>query len=175
MQCPYCAAEIAAESVVCPECRVSVTDGLPMNWYRFLAGPGLWIAGILTGFLGILTMIGIPYLIQGYAPGAVYDNFPSLVLIDCVFGAALIALAAAFIVARFRLADFRKSGPRLVCITYALVILISAAYSAVSGRVVSGGTAPLLGLTELGPILGMIAGVALNVIYFKKRMHLFYR
>ena len=175
MQCPYCAAKIPGDSVVCPRCSVSVEDGLPMKWYRFLTGPGLWIAGILTGILGILTMIGIPYLIQGCAPGTIYDNFPPLVVMDFAYGLILLALAAAFVVARFRLADFRRSGPRVVCIAYALVILASVVYSAASGRVASGGTAPLISLTEISSILGMIAGVALNVIYFRKREHLFYR
>ena len=76
---------------------------------------------------------------------------------------------------RHRLADFRKSGPRLVCIAYVLVILASVIYSAASGRVASGGTAPLITLTEISSILGMIAGVTLNVIYFSKRKHLFFR
>lgn len=175
MQCPYCAATIPGDSVVCPQCSVSVEDGLPMKWYRFLVGPGLWIAGAVTLILGILTMVGIPYLIQGYAPGTIYDNFPPLVVMDFAYGLILLALAAMFIVARFRLADFRKSGPRLVCIAYVLVILASVIYSAASGRVASGGTAPLITLTEISSILGMIAGVTLNVIYFKKRTHLFFR
>ena len=174
MQCPYCAAKIPGERVVCPACHVCVEDGTPMKWYSFLTGPGLWIAGILTGILGILTMVGIPYLIQGYAPGMIYDRFPPLVVMDFVYGAVLIALAAAFITARYRLAAFRQNGPRLLYLAYALVILASVIYSAASGYVASGGTAPLVTLTEISSVLGMLAGVALNVVYFSKRKHLFY-
>ena len=175
MQCPYCAAAIDADSVVCPKCRVSVEDGQPMRWYRFLTDIGLWVAGIGTVFLGILTMIGIPYLLQRIAPGTMYDNFPPLVVMDFVYGAILIALGILCIVARFRLSDFKRSGPRMVCILYALIILSSAVYSAASGFVVSGGKAPLVSLSEIGSVLGMIAGVALNAVYFRKRIHLFDR
>ena len=174
MQCPYCAAKISGDSVVCPECSLSVEDGLPMRWYRFLVGPGLWIAGLGTAALGMLTMFGMQYLIQGYAPGVIYDSFPPLVVADAVYGVILVALAVTFIVARFRLAAFKKSGPLLLYIAYALVILASVIYSAVSGLVVAGAQARLVGLSEISAVLGMIAGVALNVVYFNKRMHLFY-
>ena len=175
MQCPYCGAEIADESVVCPACRVSVEDGLPMNWYRFLTGMILWIAGIGTVLLGIMTMIGIPYLMQRIAPGTMYDAFPPLVVMDFVYGAVLIALGILCIVARFRLADFKRNAPRMVCVLYALIVLSSAVYSAASGFVVSGGKAPLVGLSEISSVLGMVAGVVLNAIYFRKRIHLFDR
>ena len=175
MQCPYCAAKIKAEDVVCPECHVSVEDGLPMKWFHFLTGPGLWIAGVGTFFLGVLTMIGIPYLMQGRYPGMMYDSFPPLVVMDFVYGAVLMGLGVLCVVARFRLLGFKRNGPRMVCILYALIILSSVVYSAASGYVVSGGKAILIGLPELGSLLGMIAGVALNVIYFRKRSHLFYR
>ena len=175
MQCPYCAAAIDADSVVCPKCRVSVEDGQPMRWYRFLTDIGLWVAGIGTVFLGILTMIGIPYLLQRIAPGTMYDNFPPLVVMDFVYGAVLIALGILCIVARFRLAAFQKNAPRLLYLTYALVILSSVVYSAASGWVIAGGKARLFGLTELSSVAGMLAGVALNMIYFSKRKHLFFR
>ena len=166
MQCPYCAAEIDAGDVVCPACHLSVEDGLPMNWYRFLTRTGLWIACAGTILLGIMTMVGVPYLMQHIAPGAMYDNFPPLVVMDFVYGAVLIVLGILCIVARFRLADFKRSGPRMVSILYALIILSSAVYSAVSGSVVAGNGRILVGLTEISSVLGMIAGVALNVIQY---------
>ncbi len=175
MRCPYCGAEIRNESVLCPACHVSVEDGMPMNWYRFLVSIGLWIAGIGTVILGFLTMFGMPYLIQGYAPGVIYDSFPPLVVMDCVYGIALVVLGALFIVTRFRLADFRRRGPILLYVVYALVILVSVLYSAASGWVITGGETLLLGAPEIFSLVGMIAGVALNVIYFHKRKHLFYQ
>ena len=175
MRCPYCGVELPDEAVLCPDCHLSLEDGKPMNWYRFLVGPGLWLAGFGVLILGILTMVGVPYFLQGYAPGVIYDSFKPLVVMDFVYGLVLIALAVLCIVTRFRLAAFQKKGPVMLYIVYALIILASVAYSAVSGWVISGGKAQLIGLTELGSIAGMIAGVALNVIYFNKRKHLFYR
>ncbi len=173
MRCPYCGAEISEESVLCPECHLSVEDGLPMNWFRFLKGAGLWLAGACTLILGILTMLGVPYVLQGFAPGVIYDNFKPLVVMDFVYGVVLIALAVLCIITRFRLAAFQKKGPVMLYIVYALIILCSVVYSAASSWVISGGTARLIGLTELSSIAGMIAGVILNVIYFNRRKHLF--
>ena len=175
MRCPYGGAEIHSESILCPACHVSVEDGLPMRWYRFLITVGLWLAGVGTVLLGFAAMFGMPYLIQGYAPGVIYDSFPPLVVMDCVYGIALAVFGAMFIVARFRLAALRRSGPILLCVVYALVILISVLYSAASGRVVAGDAAPLIGMPELCSLLGMLIGVTMNVIYFRKRKHLFYQ
>ena len=174
MRCPHCGVEISDEAILCPECHLSVEDGIPMNWYRFLVGPGLWIAGFGVLILGILTMVGIPYALQGYAPGVIYDSFKPLVVMDCVYGLILIILAVLCIVTRFRLAAFQKKGPVMLYIVYALIILVSVIYSAASGWVIAGGKTRLIGMTELSSIAGMIAGVALNVIYFNKRKHLFF-
>ena len=175
MRCPHCGTEISDDSILCHECHLSVEDGIPMNWYRFLIGPGLWIAGFGILILGILTMLGIPYVLQGFAPGVIYDSFKPLVVMDFVYGLILIILAVLCIITRFRLAAFQKKGPIMLYIVYALIILVSVIYSAASGWVISGGNARLFGMTEFSSLIGMIAGIVLNYIYFNKRKHLFYR
>lgn len=174
MHCPKCASNVPEGRPVCPNCGAALDPGLPMKWYRFLITAGLWIAGIGTIILGIATMLGVPYMLQGLIPGAIYDAFHPLVFLDSAYGLILIVLGVMFILTRFRLTAWRTNGPRTLYCTYALVIVSSLIYSAVCSWVIGTPASQLVGLNELSSIAGMIAGITLNVIYFNKRKHLFY-
>lgn len=149
----------------------SVQPAESMKWYKFV----IWVQLFLSAFMnlgnGIRYMTGIIY---GDSASMVYLMFKSLKTLDVFMGVLCIAAAVLAIIARQSLAHFKKNGPLLyyVCcgagIVYNLIYLFGLSavgvLSAVGSQVAS----------ELGSyIAGYSVMLAVNIMYFKKRMHLF--
>ena len=156
MRCPNCSAEITDKDIICLSCGCETVSGLSMRWHLFLVHIALWVVGACLVLLGILLLSGMQYLAQGMAPGAVYGQFVALCIIT-----------------RFRLNAFRKNGPRTLYFTHALIALCTVAYSILSSIAVGTPASRLVGFAEIGSLAGMILGVYLHVLYYKKRDYLF--
>ncbi|MBR4132427.1 MAG: hypothetical protein IKT99_05565 [Oscillospiraceae bacterium] len=173
MRCPNCSAEITDKDIICLSCGCETVSGLSMRWHLFLVHIALWVVGACLVLLGILLLSGMQYLAQGMAPGAVYGQFVALNIIDVVYGIVLILLGVLCIITRFRLNAFRKNGPRTLYVTHALIALCTVAYSILSSIAVGTPASRLVGFAEIGSLAGMILGVYLHVLYYKKRDYLF--
>ena len=173
MRCPNCSAAVSDSNVICPECGCETISGLPMRWHLFLVHLGLFVFGVGLILMGILILVGIQYLVQGLIPGTVYGRFVALNIIDVVYGVVLILLGVLCFFIRGWLAAFRKKGVAALYCVYAAAIVCSVLYSVLSSWAVGTPAGRLFGLTELAPLVGMAAGVALNALYYKKRGFLF--
>ncbi len=184
MSCPTCGAQIPEDALSCPNCSASipteentalaVLPELPMAWYHFLVRLGLWIGGAIILLVGLAELLGLPYTLQGMDAGLVYAALPPLMLLDFAYGLIGVVCGILLFVARFRLAAFRRSGPVLLYVSYGLVVASSVVYSMLSRALISP-EAALFGITELSQLVGMVAGIVLNMIYFNKRSYLFYQ
>ncbi len=181
MLCQDCGTSIPEGSLTCPNCgapvsntQMTTADELPMNWYNFLIRFGLWLAGIVIFAGGIVLLLGLPYLMRGMDSMLIYAQYPLLLILDLVYGVCCLGLGVLFIIARFRMAAFKAKSPTLLYYSYALCLISSLLYSFISGRILGTPASELFGLFEVLQLLGTAAGVALNVIYFQKREHLFY-
>ncbi len=182
MLCEKCGTSIPEGSETCPNCgapadtmQLQAPEELPMNWYNFLIRFGLWIAGILVLLIGLMQLLGLPYIMRDLDYMLIYAQYPLLMFLDLIYGVSCLGLGAMFIVTRFRMAGFKAKSPKLLYYSYALCILTPLLYSFIAGRIMGIPAKELFGLFEVFQLLGTAAGVALNVIYFNKREHLFYR
>lgn len=175
-RCQNCGSVMPEAGNRCLNCGAAVGDpnpAYPMKWFKILTRFALTVAGMLMLLLGMLDLMGLPYSMQGYDTSLLYTKIPLLFMVDTIYGVLCCILGVMYFITCTKLIRFRKSGPVLLYITYGLNILFPVIYAAVTRYYVAPIGSPLLGLTEIGELVGMLAGIALNVVYFTKRKHMF--
>ena len=176
MRCQNCGCTMEPGSSLCHGCGAAVGDpnpAYPMNWYRILTRLALPMGAGLMFLLGVVVMLGLPYQAQGFDSFTIYSSFPVLLAADFIFALVCWGLGAMCLVTRARLLRFRTNAPMLLYLSYGLSILMPVVFTAVTNLLVAPAGTPLLGLTELCELAGMVAGIALNAVYFTKRRHMF--
>lgn len=174
--CENCGSVMPSEGDHCFNCGAAVGDPnpeYPMKWFRFLTRVVLIFGAVLIIILGVVDLLGLPYTMQGYDASLLYAKLPLLLLIDTVYGVLCLGIGVLFLICRSKLLRFRPSGPILLYISYALSILIPVVYAVLSHFFLAPAGTPLVGLTEIAELTGMAAGIVLNVIYFRRRRHMF--
>lgn len=188
MICPYCSSEIQDSVAVCNECGAALNDtvqlnsapynsiqnaDLPMKWYKFLIYFLLFANAISKLADGIFCIIGIDggILSETFFEGCMFTG--KYRAIDIVYGIICIIMSVAAIYVRIRLAKFKEDAPKIyitydiissvVYFVYNLLIMIileNAEISSVIGEII-------------GTVVGESLYVYFNVLYFKKRKHMF--
>lgn len=147
------------------------TAVLGMGWFKFLIYFGLFAGAVLNAISGILFLTGAAY---GGDARIIYRYFDGLQTLDIIVGICTLATAALGIYARFRLAGYHKNGPKMLYAVYAAaaavqLVYVIGIYAVLPSRA--------LDVISFGPVYVSIAVgivmVCVNVIYFKKRAHLF--
>lgn len=161
---------------------------LTMKWFKFLIYFALWASAVLNAINAYAFFSDYRYTDKGTSFQKLYYSlFDGLQALDIVVGILCLVAIVIAIVTRFRLASFRKDGPKWLSMVYALNILISLVYVIGVIIVVENAAAPGANTEKLlwgedsvfqleGYVGTMISGVlmiGLNGVYFKKRKHLF--
>ena len=145
-----------------------------MKWFKFIIYFQLFANCVLNAINAITTFTGSQY--QGIAD-MVYSYVDGLQAVDTVYGVLLLAVAAFAIVVRFRLAKFCTNGPTLYYILLGAQLAISVIYLIGVSAVVSNSMIADYYQPDYTSVISNVVttGVMLtcNIIYFKKRMHLF--
>lgn len=180
MICKRCYSEIDDSCLYCPNCNAPTGDNPlnvygsdhkpwhPMKWYKFLIYFALFAGAALNLFSAVSMLSGSYY-------AADYARFAGLRTTEIVFGVALLVLVALMIVARFRLAAYRRNGPILLYTVYITTFLLQLATCIVYPVVLH---ISFLFYIDFYTIVNFIEGIlllVLNRIYFKKRRFLFRR
>ncbi len=147
---------------------------LGMKWFNFLIYFNLFF-GALEDLLSAAAMI---FDIRHEVLGMEYYFEGNMRWLGILFGILWIIIAAAVIYIRFDLAKFKKGAPKryiiIEVIGSALFLLYSVAGMLFTAS--SGITAYIIG-SAIGSVIGSAIGTFVfaycNVIYFKKRDHLF--
>ena len=146
---------------------------LGMKWYKFTIYFALFLGALSHLVMGFQYVSGMIYAMQSnYEVTAqqVYAYYgKGLQVTDIVYGVILFALAVLAIIVRQKLAKFRPDAIKFLIIFYAINIAATAIYSIVSAIIIPEQSA----LTSLGGVAPSIVIVIINVMYFKKRVHLF--
>ena len=104
----------------------------------------------------------------------VYNYFSGLKGVDTIIGICFIVLGIFALVTRFILADFKKAGPTMyIGMLAANIVLSIAYYASVSGIV--GGEVDMDYTSTYSSIVASVVLLICNIVYFKKRKHLFNR
>lgn len=183
--CPHCGAQLMDEEAqFCTACGNSMTDTNnnisefnvyqpPMKWYKFLIYFALFAGAVLNFANGISYITGSVYFVQtngDLTADMVYMVYPSLKVINIIYGIAVIGLAAMCIVTRMKLAGYKADGPKFLYITYGVGTAIGLIYALVIG--ITTGIS-VVDATLIAPIIVMIIYLFLNYKYFSKRSHMF--
>ncbi len=151
----------------------STEKPLGMAWYKFLIYFALIAGAILNIIYGINYITGGIYFSQTNGQVSAEDVYyyygDGLRFVDILFGLFLIAFAVFGIVLRNRLAKFKPDAPKLVYIFYA----VSAGGSLLYAILVAAITSTQIGASQVLSIITSIVFLILNVMYFRKREHLF--
>ncbi len=188
MICPYCSGEIQGCVTVCNHCGATLNDtvesnsapnnsiqdaGLSMKWYKFLICFWLFLNALTRLANGIFCLIGnnSGVLSELLSEDGLFTG--KYRAIDIVYGIICIIMSFTAIYVRSKLANFKYDAPRIYIIydiissgiyfLYTLLIMIileKAGIASVIGEVI-------------GTVVGESLFVYLNIIYFKKRKHLF--
>lgn len=147
------------------------SSGMPMKWFKFIIYVQLFLAALSSVIMGIQMLTGNIYNVFGYNASAfVYMAYPGLKPVDVIFGILFLGLAAAAILVRQKLANYKTGAPK----TYLSFLILSLALNFVYGMLASLITGEnLFSATLVIQIIWNIVLIALNSIYFKKREHLF--
>lgn len=186
MYCPNCGREVAEGKNFCAGCGAAMNPEVvsqpgetlqpqpqhPMKWFKYLIYFGLFAGALVNLVNGLNMLTGDVY---GEMEYIVYRMFSGLKALDVMVGLLMIALAVFSVVVRFRLAKFHKNAPKLLMALYIAAAAVTLVH-AVGAQAIVSGFAPkglLDTSTEIGSIIGSIAAVIINGIYFKKRSYLF--
>lgn len=149
------------------------TTEKPMGWFKFMIYFALFAGALLNLVTAIQMLTGAQY---GDSKDLVYGFFPSLKTIDVIMGIVLLGLVAFIILVRFRLAGFKKDGPKLLAVMYAAVLAFNILYIILVASVLSdfgAGIGDLLTPSVVVSLLGSAVMLIVNKIYFDKRKELF--
>lgn len=202
MQCPKCRAAMPNGAKYCTECgtklpiqpdsvpnvpqpavqeapvyeaRPVVTEAPPvqelqprgMKWFKFLIYFALWMAALYNLVDSLQFFTGS---VLGSDAELIYLYYPLLKVLNLIFGFYLAAYSFLLIYTRYRLARFRKNGPFFLHALYLVQIVMTLIYwLAVS--LVLGEWIDLS--SSLGSLLYTAIVLCINIVYFRKRKHLF--
>lgn len=141
--------------------------GIKMKWFKALTYVLLYF-GALSNLLGAIRYI--TGNVHGSSVSSVYSAYPALKAIDVIYGVICLVLVFGSLYARSRLAAFRNDGPRVYLLLIGIVAVTGVVYALVSAAIVGSSSAmqsAAISLVSSGVVIG------LNVIYFRKRQHLF--
>ena len=144
---------------------------LGMKWFHFVIYSQLFVSALVGLWNGFQLLTGRIY---GENTDRVYSYFSGLKGVDTIIGICYIAIAIFALVTRFMLADFKKCGPAMYIGMQVAGLIISIAYIASVTSIVDGLTEYIASSTY-GTMAVSIVMLICNIVYFKKRKHLFDR
>ena len=145
---------------------------LPMNWYKFLINFSLFAGAVLNLIMGILNFAGNSFIFSGSDLEMLYSAHEGLRVLDIGYGIVYIALIPFILYVRFAFSGFKKDAPNVFYIYCVADYIISVSYTIFSSIVTDGSFSLTVGQI-IGDVAGVILYIALNMIYFNKRKHLF--
>ncbi|MBR0091634.1 MAG: zinc ribbon domain-containing protein [Lachnospiraceae bacterium] len=201
MFCRNCGANLNDNAAFCPSCRAAtgqqqvVNAGtpyafqpsigmanttqqqyqqqqteLPMNWFKFIIYFQLFASCVVASISAITLITGAIWDGQGIPSNLLYAMYPSLRIVCIIAGIVEIGVAVFSILCRQKLAGFQKGGPQfywgLLATNIILSVFLTIALSSILGVAVIDSTIS----TQL--VVGAVM-LGVNVVYFRKRMHLF--
>ena len=140
-----------------------------LKWFKFLFSFALWSGGILTALYSFAyftgTVLGI-----GIDAELVYSYYPLLRVFHIFCGLENIAYGVFAIYTRYRLAQFRQNGPACLHALYLVQLAMVLIYW-LAGSLILGEWLDLA--SGFSDLISSIVILCINIVYFRKRKHLF--
>ncbi|MGM9642767.1 MAG: hypothetical protein ACI3XI_06115 [Eubacteriales bacterium] len=144
---------------------------LPMGWYKFLVNFLLWANAAIN------LLSAVSYLNASAHTEEVYAQYPLLAPLDTVYGVLTVGMGVLALAAALSLRKYKKSGPVLAVALYAYGMAISLGYNIIGICILRATYEPVdYIITVMSVIVSASVSATLalcNLVYFKKRRHLF--
>ena len=151
---------------------------LPMNWFKFLIYCQLILTALSELSNAYLYLTGRVYAQEPGGAAGFYAQFPSFRIINLMFGAAGIIMAAFAVYTRFQLAGFKKGAPSLLLKFNLTTVVVTMIYH-ILYAFVSATYGRMLTCREIMSYIALFGiGMAyylVNKSYFGKREFMFNR
>ena len=157
--CTVCGAQVEGASPLPADPAVLPQNTYPMKWHKFLIYFQLFVAAILNLFNGVQYFAGL---------FSDPDGFGTWSAIYIFYGVVSVVLAVLAIYVRFRLAGFRKNGPKM----YILFLCITCVLGVLNLISVMGSEIYLVS-SAVSSLFTNALMLVLTNIYYKKRADLF--
>ena len=202
MQCPKCRAAMPNGAKYCTECGAKLPvqpDSVPnvpqpaiqeapayeaqpvmtvappaqelqpcgMKWYKFLIYFALWAGAIVNLIDSLQFFTGS---ILGDDVEILYAYYPLLKVLNLAFALILVTYAVFAIYTRYRLAQFRRNGPACLHALYLVQLAMVLIYW-LAGSLILGEWLDLA--SGFSDLISSIVILCINIVYFRKRKHLF--
>ena len=138
-----------------------------LGWYKFLIYFALW-AGAIVNLIDSLQFFTGSVL--GDDVEILYASYPLLKVLNLVFALLLVAYAVFAIYTRYRLAQFRRNGPACLHALYLVQLAMVLIYW-LAGSLILGEWLDLA--SGFSDLISSIVILCINIVYFRKRKHLF--
>ena len=143
-----------------------------LKWHGFLTKI-LWV-GIVGAVLRGLSAFRDAFLVEEYYE--LFNNYPALRVIEILFGLAMFAFAFYKSKTRIALVNFERRGPTMLYCNYALTVLLPVLYYVAYSITTNLSIFDFVEESQLwGSVIAAIVLIIINVIYYRKRQHLFGR
>lgn len=149
---------------------VKLQPELGMKWFKFIIYVQLFLNMLLQLSSAAQLFTGSHY---GGEADYVYFFYDGLQAVDIIFGILSLGLVVMAFMARQALAKFKANGPKLYFTLLIVNIVFEILYLIVVSAVTGLPMAALIDASMSGQIIGVAILLGINVVYFRKRMHLF--
>ena len=150
----------------------AIENNYLMGWFRVLIYALLFVAAAFCFYNAFIIISGRHYPAEIAA--LPQEMIKLLTDLDVLFACVFIALGAMMVVARFRLASFKRGAPMfLFAVTLLIVVFVvvsTVTYNTCAGDYLSEHAAITPSLGGM-PVIALLGGI--NLAYFKKRKALF--
>ena len=151
-----------------------------MGWFKFLIYFWLFAFGIAYILFGIAMLAGNGHYESVYGVAVnvsslYYYSFPSLKIVDIIYGIFLILVGGDAIFARMQLAAYRAYGIKHLKNTLTTAIAVNVIYMVVAAIIFGGMTEYLSAFfaTPVSMVIVVVIILAINSSYFRKRAYMF--
>ena len=137
----------------------------PMAWHRFLTGFGLWLEALCHAAQAGWMLLGKQYYTAELREMA-HAGLPKLRLLDWALAGLAAVAALLCVLSAVKLRKRRRSGPKLLC--WAYILLLAGQLGLAAGRYFIVGLTPLA-VSTLGPMAVYLMLLLVNGVYYRRR------
>ena len=184
--CGECGWKVEQEKTISPfQEHIAVEEGqipvkhivntYPLKWFKFLIYFALFFGAFYNFVMGMNYIMGTIYFTQTngqVTADMVYVTYGNtLKMLDIFYGIVLLVIAALGIVCRFKLAKYKKDGPKFVYLLYIAALLSSVIYTI--GVAIITKASGTINLAFISGIIVQCIYLYANYKYFARRSELF--
>lgn len=157
-----------------PYTQQSVQPELGMKWFKFVIYFQLFLSALVNIINGFRISTGLHYGVTSRQLDYIYNHFDGLKMLDVCIGICIVVLGVLALITRFMLSGYKKCGPSMYIGLLIANIVIGFIYIAAFYFIVSS-VSPDVSISgdTFITLETNLTLLVLNIIYFKKRKHLF--